>query len=126
MSHWNAEVVHTITAAFGATWTNIVDDEIFVDPDDRVHFQALIDNQELSVTDAIEIGIFATTDDDDAQGNEDDIPARSFLYLPTGIAAERISFSVEGWRRYLLKARSGGATDEYKVTTTHSVGRMTG
>ena len=94
-------------------------------PSEVVHCQVEADNQNgATVTDSIKIGVFPATDGVAGAGNYDDAPAQSFIFTPASIAAERTSFTVSGYRRFILKAQPTGAVDDYKTASFITQGQV--
>lgn len=80
----------------------------------QAHVQLTIDNTSGTVTNGVIISVYSTLDD--ASENWDEDPFMSFEYVPSGIAAEEVSFVVSGIYKFRIGALAAAATDDYDVS----------
>ena len=80
-------------------------------PYDVYHFSINADNDQASVTDALEIRVLTSPGT-----NFDDTPVFAMSFLPTAITDEYVGFTVSGYYKFKIQVQSAGATDDYDVT----------
>ena len=112
MVTWGADTTLGDQTAINETteeFLNIVDMASAI----AAHCQIEIDNESGSVTNGVIISIYATLDA--ATEVWDDVPFRTWVHFPTGIALERLSIIVTGVYKFRLGFLATAATDDYTV-----------
>ena len=98
--------------AISNSWTDLASAEFTTaNPYDVYHIQVNADNDQASVTDALEIQVLTTVGT-----NYDNPPVFAMSFLPSAISDEYASFTISGYYKFKVQVQSAGATDDYDVT----------
>ena len=114
---WGSETaLGAAQTAISNAWTDLVAAEFTTaNPYDVYHIQINADNDQATVTDALEIQVLTT-----CGTNYDNSPVFAMSFLPTAVTDEYASFTISGYYKFKVQVQSAGATDDYDVTGSNA------
>lgn len=107
---WGAKTTATQLTTVGTT-EQFFDVTPQLTPGEVAHVQITADNENTSVTDDLEIRVYATLDDTSEDWDED--PVFSTTISPDSVNAENKSFLIAGVYKFRVGVTSSGSTDTY-------------
>ena len=96
------------TAISDGGWTDLASASFTsANPYDVYHFSINADNNQTSITDALEIQVVSSPGT-----NFDDVAVFAMSFLPSTTGDEYVGFTVAGYNKFKIQVQSAGATDD--------------